>query len=133
MLTKTIGGCRAQGEPGHGELSTYETFILIDSLSHIVIIGSKVYPGLALVCPGLQPPMPKTVVSQALSNANYCKSGNFRCKNIFVVDGIYIRKLISQKTHVHYNANVVRGYSCEIFQHEIFTVSSFTTLKRKKS
>ena len=29
----------------------------IDFLSHILIMGSKVYPGLALVRPGLQPPM----------------------------------------------------------------------------
>ena len=53
-------GCRAQNEPGHGGLSTYETFILwlkVDNLSYFFYHGSKVYPGIALVCPGLQPPM----------------------------------------------------------------------------
>ena len=59
-LVPSIGGCRAQNEPGHGGLSTNEIFILwlkFDSLSHFVPHGSKVYPGTALVCPGLQPPM----------------------------------------------------------------------------
>ena len=56
----SIGGCRTQKEPGHGGLSTYETFILwlkFNSLSHFFYHGNKVYPGIALVCPGLQPPM----------------------------------------------------------------------------
>ena len=60
MRILVIGGCRAQNEPGHGGLLTYETFILwlkFDSLSHLFPHGSKVYPGIALVCPGLQPPM----------------------------------------------------------------------------
>ena len=58
--TTSIGGCRAENEPGHGGLSTNETFILwvkFNSLSHFFPHGSKVYPGIALVCPGLQPPM----------------------------------------------------------------------------
>ena len=56
-----IGGCRAQNEPGHGWSLTYQNLHFMaktDLLSHILIVGSKVYPGLALVCPGLQPPMP---------------------------------------------------------------------------
>ena len=67
--------CRAQGEPGHGGLSTYETFILwlkFDSLSLIFIISSKVYPDLALACPGLQPPMPLCMVAYTYMLTMFC-------------------------------------------------------------
>ena len=35
----------------------------IDLLNHTLIMSKKVYPGLALVCPGLQPPMFQTADS----------------------------------------------------------------------
>ena len=44
----TIGGCRAQKEPGHGGLSTYETFILwlkFNSLSHFFLSWQQGLPG----------------------------------------------------------------------------------------
>ena len=72
-----IGGCRAQKEPGHGGLSTYETFILwlkFDTLSHFFYHGSKVYPGIALVCPGLQPPM-ESPHQEFDDSDTYCSSG----------------------------------------------------------
>ena len=37
-----------------------------DFLSHILIMGSKVYPGLALVCPGLQPPMLPNLITNVI-------------------------------------------------------------------
>ena len=44
----TIGGCRTQKEPGHGGLSTYETFILwlkFNSLSHFFLSWQQGLPG----------------------------------------------------------------------------------------
>ena len=72
QLDEFIGGCRAQKEPGHGGLSAYETFILwlkFNSLSHFLNHGSKVYPGIALVCPGLQPPNSMWTISVSGSHS----------------------------------------------------------------
>ena len=46
-MQEGIGGCREQKEPGHGGLSTHETFILwlkFNSLNHFFFSHGKVYP-----------------------------------------------------------------------------------------
>ena len=57
----------------------------------------------------------------------YRKSGNFRCKNIFVVDGGYEINLTKFVRTI--NANPVRGRSYEIFLHENLLYESFFTRK----
>ena len=61
-----IGGCRAQKEPGHGELSTYETFILwlkFNSLSHFFLSWQQ---GLPRHSPGMPWPAATYAVGQPL-------------------------------------------------------------------
>ena len=56
------------------------------------------------------------------------ESGNFCCKNIFIVDGGY-KNLILQKLARTINANVVRGRSYEFF----YTIQKFLHMKISRS
>ena len=63
-----------------------------------------------------------------LPRATYRKSGNFRCKNNFVVDGGYENYISLMKISAHYiNTNAVRGRSYEIFLYENLSYKSFFT------
>ena len=61
----------------------------------------------------------------------YRKSGNFRCKNIFVVDGGYEINLTKFVRTI--NANAVRGRAYEIFFTRKFIIQKFLYTKISRS
>ena len=54
----------------------------------------------------------------------YHKSGNFRCKNIFVVD-MSNENYHEIKTHVHYNARQCTCGTGSFLKHESFSFENF--------
>ena len=61
---------------------------------------------------------------------HYRKSGNFRCKNIFVVDSGYENYM---KIIAHYYANAVRGRSYKNYFTRKFIIQKFLYTKISRS
>ena len=68
-------------------------------------------------------PVFHSYISAVASRNRYCKSGNFRCKNIF--SRWRLRKLILRKLAHTINVNAVRGRSYENFLHKNLSYESF--------